>query len=507
MKNRTAKGIIAVFLALVLLAAPVLACMANAYEATVPTIEMRGFMSSTIYAVENDPESEQLWPPTTDKILGLVKNILGPLAKLSVNRDWDAFAYVLAGEVNNMLGDLWLDNNGDLTDNSGVYMPYPAEDEVVKDGEYEFVFDWRIDPYEAAAGLNDFVQYILEASGSDKVNIICHSYAGIVVTCYMEEFGCDAVRSVCYNSTAVYGAGFTKDIIRGKLFVGGDSALSGSGAESVIAYLLGAFSNNQYATIIDTVIDMVSKAGLIDFLSNFLNKLLLNSSDILYKESVAPLFGLWPAIWAMIPDEDFEEGLDCIFNDVLADTGEDYSGLFEKIDHYTESVREKREDVLNTINDNCNFYVISRYGYSALPLTTSWHTMTDGVLDTKATSFGATVSDYDVTDLFEVTNEYISPNGQIDASTCLFPEQTWFIRSASHIQHFPDIQKLAKELVCYDGQATVETFEQYPRFMYYSAATDSLIADPGISAPMTFIQKFVEFFKEFFALIFSIFKK
>jgi hypothetical protein len=170
-------------------------------------------------------------------------------------------------------------------------------------------------------------------------------------------------------------------------------------------------------------------------------------------------------------------------------------------------VREKREDVLNTINDNCNFYVISRYGYSALPLTTSWHTMTDGVLDTKATSFGATVSDYDVTDLFEVTNEYISPNGQIDASTCLFPEQTWFIRSASHIQHFPDIQKLAKELVCYDGQATVETFEQYPRFMYYSAATDSLIADPGISAPMTFIQKFVEFFKEFFALIFSIFKK
>ena len=52
-----------------------------------------------------------------------------------------------------------------------------------------------------------------------------------------------------------------------------------------------------------------------------------------------------------------------------------------------------------------------------------------------------------------------------------------------------------------------ETFEQYPRFMYYSAATDSLIADPGISAPMTFIQKFVEFFKEFFALIFSIFKK
>ena len=125
---------------------------------------------------------------------------------------------------------------------------------------------------------------------------------------------------------------------------------------------------------------MLKKAGLVDFITNFVNKLMLETSDKLYESTIVPLFGLWPAIWSMIPDEDFEEGYNYIFNDVLARTGADYSGIKEKIEHYNESVRSRREEILNGINENCNLYVIARYGYSSIPLSSAWATMTDGVL-------------------------------------------------------------------------------------------------------------------------------
>ena len=507
MKKRLVKSIIAAVLAVILAAVPVLSGFASAQSEICPVIDMRGFMNAKIYAVENDDTSEQLWPPTTDKILDLVKNIIGPLAKLSIDRDWDKFADVFAAEANKVFDGLFLDENGEVTNGSGPLMVYPEPEEVKKDGEYNFVFDWRIDPFEAAAKLNDFINYIIENSGCEQVVLDCHSYAGIVTTCYFEQFGCDAVKSVCYNSTAVYGAGFTTEIIKGNLFVGGDTDFSGMGAEALVAYLLGAFSNNQYNELIDVVIDMLKKAGLVDFITNFVNKLMLETSDKLYESTIVPLFGLWPAIWSMIPDEDFEEGYNYIFNDVLARTDADYSGIKEKIEHYNESVRSKREEILNGINENCNLYVIARYGYSSIPLSSTWETMTDGVLDTEASSFGATCSDYNIFHIFNEEDELVSPNGQVDASTCLFPEQTWFIRSASHTQQYDAIYDFVNTLAFYDGQATVDTFPEYPRFLHFNAPLMVLEPDDGLVINLSFFDRFKLFFTQLFNLITSIFKK
>ena len=507
MKKRLTKSIFAVILAVIIAAVPLLGTFAASYTATCPVIDMRGFMNAHIYAVENDDTSEQLWPPSTDRILGLVKNIIGPLAKLSIDRDWDKFAAVFVQEAYKVFDGLFLDENGEVTNGSGPCMVYPKPDEVKRDGEYTFVFDWRIDPFEAASKLNDFINYIIENSGCEQVVLDCHSYAGIVTTCYFEQFGCDAVRSVCYNSTAVYGAGFASEIIKGKLFVGGDVDLSGMGAEALVAYLLGAFSNNQYSELIDVVIEMLYKAGLVDFISNFVNKLMLESSDELYKDAIVPLFGLWPAIWAMIPDRDFDEGFDYIFNTVLADDGKDYSGIQEKIGHYNESVRYQREEVLGEINDSCNMYIIARYGYSSIPLSSTWQTMTDGVLDTESASFGATCSEYNAFHIFDEKNELVSPNGQVDASTCLFPEQTWFIRSVSHTQQYEPIYDFVNTLMFYDGQATVDTFPEYPRFLHFNAATLALEADDGVVVNLTFLDRFKLFFTQLFNLVFSVFKK
>jgi len=504
--KKAIKNIFIILIAAILIVAPLLSCYAKAEDNICPKIDIKGFMNATIYADKNDNTSEQLWPPTSDKIKTLVKNIINPLAKLSLNRDWNAFAMTLSDEINVMLGDLWLDENGEVTNSSGPYMVYPPENEVTKDGEYSYVYDWRIDPYEAAEGFNDFINYIAEASGCEKVVIECHSYAGIVTMCYFEKYGTDAVRSVCFNSTAVYGAGFTKDIIKGKLLIGGDRDFTGMGAEAIVSYLLGTFSNNRYNQLIEPVIDMLKNAGLVDFVSKFFNTMLINTSDTLYKESIIPLFGFWPAIWSMVPDDSLEDGLDYIFSESLGSSVESYAGMNEKITAFSEGVRSHREDILGGINDDCNLYVISRYGYSSIPITASWQTMTDGVLDTASTSFGATCSNYGDMKVFDITSEYVSPNGQIDTSTCLFPEQTWMLRGIGHTQHFDTVQNMAKALLYYDGQATVKTFSEYPRFMLYSSDSGLLIPDPGIASTITFFEKIRRFFIQIFEQFKNLFR-
>ena len=57
--------------------------------------------------------------------------------------------------------------------------------------------------------------------------------------------------------------------------------------------------------------------------------------------------------------------------------------------------------------------------------------------------------------------KYISPDLKIDASTCLFPERTWFIKDLHH-DFFGPLQEMSMELMRYD--TTVDN-EKYPQFL------------------------------------------
>ena len=191
------------------------------------------------------------------------------------------------------------------------------------------------------------------------------------------------------------------------------------------------------------------------------------------------MFGNWLTIWAMIPDKDTEAAQEMVFETLCAD--QDRSVLRGKIDEYNNDVRKNKVQTLQTLNDDANVYVISRYGYSSIPVTSSFRTLSDGTVDTKYTSFGATTSDYDKTltkdQIKNVPAEYISPDQRVDASTCLFPEQTWFVRNMKHSLQAKSLEVMMNQLLAQDEQATVNTFSQYPRFLVYDAATDTLSPD------------------------------
>jgi hypothetical protein len=56
----------------------------------------------------------------------------------------------------------------------------------------------------------------------------------------------------------------------------------------------------------------------------------------------------------------------------------------------------------------------------------------------------------------------------IDASTCLYPEHTWFIKDADHVafKYGSQFADFAIDLILSEEQPTVDNMTKYQRFMY-----------------------------------------
>ena len=62
-------------------------------------------------------------------------------------------------------------------------------------------------------------------------------------------------------------------------------------------------------------------------------------------------------------------------------------------------------------------------------------------------------------------HDHVSPENFIDASTCAFPEYTWFIKGNGHNDFEEDYCEFIEWAIRYDGQPTVWSDEKYPQFM------------------------------------------
>ena len=167
------------------------------------------------------------------------------------------------------------------------------------------------------------------------------------------------------------------------------------------------------------------------------------------------------------------------------------------------------------------FMTIAKYGYNLMPISDGADQNGDGSATTEALSFGATCSkinkklsdEYLSAAAANGTDKYISADGKIDASTCLFPETTWFIKNSNH-DHFPKcIDELIDAFRRSGGTMTVFDNENYPQFMLYNDDTQAL-------SPVTdhdscddryegtnFLEAFFKFIKNLFRLIKNLFDK
>lgn len=501
--------ILGVILAFVILLTSVLPMFAFAEEAeekayTCPHVYVPGFMSSDIVTDKTDPDSKLIYPWSTEDILKMVKGLIPALGRLSLTRDWDRFAEDVNTETGKFFGPSMVDGNGMPADGSGVYFEYPEPESIAMNSELTFRYDWRVDPLEIADELNDFIEYVCDCTGSDKVTVECHSLGGVILISYIAKYGDARIKTAVLNTTAIYGETYTGELLTGQITFDADALLD---------FLEYTFDYNDYENILNGCMRLLKNAGLFDFACKFADLIVEKIAEQVMPATVAPLFAGWLSIWAMVPDKDIDAATDYVFNNIYKNDENDRTEIQMRIKNFNTTVRANREDILTHLDENANVYVISRYGYCSIPITPSSAVMTDGVIDTKLSSFGATCSQYGETLSDEYTAskdaKYISPDKTVDASTCRFPEQTWFVKNLKHSDSPRDLDAMIYAMSISETQLTCDTLEGYSRFMKYTG--DEIIKyEGGDLDPAGFFARvkniFSEIFKMFKNLFLSIFK-
>lgn len=501
MKTKIAKRILAVIIALVTVLVPVISVYAQGENTRLyPTIYIHGFMAKDVYINPEDPDSDTAWPLASDSIMKAVKDCLPVAGKFALTKDWDYFGSELTDIFAELFAPVCCDKNGDVSNGSGVRFDYPEKETVNAEGTYDFDYDWRLDPLIIAEQLSDYIDYIIECSGCDKVNIICHSFGSVVTMSYLALYGNDKIAGVCFFASAPYGERYNGEMMSGNLGVEG---------EGLVEYLKGMLSDNDYNMLISFALDILNQSGILKPICDCANYTIDKILPIAAAEAVLPLFANWLPIWSMVPDEYLDSAMDYVFNNVYKD--EDRSVIISRIEEFNEKVRSKRETILAELNEDAHLIIISGYGLSTVPLIRNWQCESDDTIDTKNTSFGATVAPYGETlgdeYLEKADAAYISPEKNIDASTCQFPEQTWFIHNMKHTASNDCLDEMMLTLLRSEEQPTVNTYAQYPRFLEFSEQNDTVLPHTEAQPPLTFLQKLINAFKDIIKLIASLFNK
>ena len=136
-----------------------------------------------------------------------------------------------------------------------------------------------------------------------------------------------------------------------------------------------------------------------------------------------------------------------------------------------QAMMANRDEMLKAaVADGMEVCVVANYGRQVIPVYDRSSQNGDGTLETQLVSGGAKVAPIGETlgeDYVCSNPKYLSPSREVDASTCLFPEYTWFLKDAPHVSgtYGTDYSDFIFWLVDYDGQPDIYSNPQYPQFM------------------------------------------
>ena len=158
---------------------------------------------------------------------------------------------------------------------------------------------------------------------------------------------------------------------------------------------------------------------------------------------------------------------------------------------------------------------VTKYGYQSLPIIENADVLGEDFCTATKASLGATTStidtvlsdDYIAAAQANGTDKYISPDKQIDASTCVLPETTWFIKNMKHA-NFPDsINRLFDRIINIEG-FNVFSDADYPQFLVYDDATSAIypMVPENMNTTERYNPDFFKSLKKIFEFLFGLIK-
>ncbi len=443
-------------------------------EKDIPIVEVVGFGGDIVKGLSTETELDDVsvWGISGDEISALVKeHILGLLLGLMTG-DFAKLDIILTDVLTAIFGDVACDNNGVPDPDTGkkIRDNVHPKSEYGYDNAYIFDYDWRLDMATISAQLHEYINRVLTVTGAEEVGLVCFSMGGAVTMTYLYEHYYLAtpeersrIHSVIFLGGAMNGVGCCEDPFSGNINFDSTSLM-----RMLRQLMLGNEQLGPLYNLLDLMYSFKMFEPLIKFSNNYLVKNLGEMSDKAMLSSIATI----PGFYALMNQERYKNAEDFLFDS--EEERAEFAVLLEKNRYYHDSVQANSDKIISSIiDDGKNIAVISEYGFSMVPVTADNDRMCDATIETEKTSFGATCATVDGT-LGEnyvqaaacpCGGNHISPDNQIDASTCKYPDVTWFAKNVRHSdseKYFADLV----DLVTYsDFQVTVWTYPDLPQYM------------------------------------------
>ena len=448
-----------------------------------PTVRLAGAK----WALWNYYGTDQQYKIYTDKvpvkdgyIKAQAKVLIPKLMKAVVTNDYTDYANGLVDAVAGVYADFVPDENGDPRNGSGRETTQATEDKKKEDGTYDlsdyfFNNDWRLSPLVQADKFKVFVDQVLAVTGAKKINLYARCESSSVVLAYLKKYGCGKVASLLVDSYGSNGYLLVSYAFSGEVEMTRDmvyrwtNCYINNGVYDGPTNDYKIFDDTYTAELIKASLNVLTTGYSGEALIRILMKIYEAVKDIALPGILMNSYGRLLSYWSMVDVEHYEKARALLLSDPKWDT------FRARADDYFYNVQCKTEEIL----DDCEAHgvkiqVISKYGYEVLPVIQGHTFLSDGEVAVKDSSFGATcapngeVFSKEYLDAAKAagTDGYISADKKIDASTCRYPDQTWFVKNCSHNNIHTITRTLQLAFLRSGGTLTIHDDVTLPQYFF-----------------------------------------
>lgn len=449
-----------------------------------------------------------------DQIMNQMDTIMAAFSASVLANDWTQYCNTMVSLVSRIYKKAVLDENGEASDGSYI-IPSPAPKKKTSNfylSDYIFNYDSRLDPWEVAESMDEYIDSVLEATGKEKVQLVGRCLGGNYVAAYLTRYGAEKIDTCILYVTSTMGTVVCSESFSGSFRF--DSELINDYVENYMG------DDSDIAGLIKSVVSMTYSLSVLNLGTGAIDSIYRQIANQLIPDLLLASYATMPAYWSMVDDDNFEKAKNFIFGDNQAK----YAGLIEKIDNYHYNVMNVFDTTLRQLQEEgLKIGIVAKYNTALPPIFVSSEKQADGTIELDKLSFGATAANMGRTLSRSYLNslkgtgamKYVSDDLIVDASTCVLPDNTWFVKNSTHEDFNTAINKLIYQILGSSEQFTVWDSKTYPQYMNYDKETNTLSAvtsadssgETGnektnfIERIAAFFNKIVLFFKSLFGFI------
>ncbi len=423
-------------------------------------------------STETEDDDVRIWGPEAGTIVKTVFKYALPLTFRMLIKDYEGINEISADVANALFGDFACDENGVPNPDTGKkvtsnYIYYPG---FGYSNSYNFVYDWRLDMLTIAAQLDEYIEYVMEATTTDKVALVGMSMGTAVLSTYLYEYYYTAedYAERDHIAAAIFVAGGFNGVATCEDSFSGNMSFDSTSLMRMMSEVMKGTGSEGIYKVLEVMYSLGMLDPAVDYVNNLVKDIFANG----FNDAACETIGTISGFYALMSLDRYEETRDYIFD--TSEKKAKYAKIIENSDYYHYNVQANCANVIQSmLDDGINAAIIAEYGLTIIPITSDNDRMSDGTIATDRESFGATCADVDGTlgegykqaKACACGKNHISADNQIDASTCAFPDITWFVKYVRHSSEDKYVGDLVDLIVYSDEQVTVWTYEEFPQYL------------------------------------------